>query len=175
MKTLLIIVLILFSTFAQAQYTNLKLEDSQFLFEKVYEKDSLSSKDIEKMLINGVPTIKNLKDFYKHNEIITAKLDNVKIDFRKYGGSWGSSPFFLNHPFFANISIVWKDGKYKVTATNLTFDTGVSAFGVMTCTDIFTKKRGSEIRTNENIITAGKYIEQYLSELFTISRVKKDW
>ena len=169
----LILVFLLTPFFVRAQYDNLKLENTQIFFEKVYPFDSLKTSDIEKLLLTGVPKLKDVTGFEKAQDIIIAKINNTLIDYKKYGGSWGSTAVFMNHPFFGDVSIVWKDGKYKVTVSNMYFDT--AGFGIMKCSDIFTKKRGTELSTNSNAVAAGQYIEKYLANLFLIKQDKKDW
>jgi hypothetical protein len=169
----LFLLYILFPFYLSAQFDNLKLENTQIFFEKVYPVDSLKIGDIEKLLLTGVPKLKDVTSFEKAQDIIIAKINNTLIDYKKYGGSWGSTAVFLNHPFFADVSIVWKDGKYKVTVSNMYFNT--AGFGIMKCSDIFTKNRGTELSTNNNVVEAGQYIEKYLADLFLIKQDKNDW
>ena len=48
-----------------AQYNNLQLENTQIFFEKVYTVDSLKTSDIEKLLLTGVPILKEVTGFQK--------------------------------------------------------------------------------------------------------------
>lgn len=176
MKTILTITFLLIIDnyiFSQVKFDYLKLENNQFLFERVYDYDSLSADEIEKLLISNVPTLSNIKDFQNNQKIITAKIEGTKIDFKKYGGQSMSVPAFFGGLFFANISIVWKDKKYRVTATNMYFQ--VQGLGKMTTTDIFTKDRGTEMRIHRKLEESGIYLQTYLSELFTLKLAKKDW
>jgi hypothetical protein len=188
MKTILTTALLLLTnyTFSQVKFDYLKLENSQFFFERVYDYDSLSANEIEKMLIMNIPILKNITDFKSNQTIITAKIDGAKIDYKKYGGSIWTIPNFLAFSFYGNVSIIWKDKKFRVTVTNMIFsnenfnkNTNQSIFArslnEYTATDIFTKNKGAEMRTNKKLEESGIYIQSYLSELFTISTVKKDW
>jgi len=169
----LILSFLLVPFLVHAQYNNLQLENTQIFFEKVYTVDSLKTSDIEKLLLTGIPILKDVTSFQKSQDVIIAKINNTLIDYKKHGGSWGGTAVFMNHPFFGDVSIVWKDNKYKVTVSNMYFNT--AGFGLMKCSDIFTKKRGTELSTNSNTITAGQYIEKYLADLFLIKQAKKDW
>ncbi len=169
----IILSLLLMPIFLNAQYDHLKLENTQLFFEKVYLIDSMKTSDIEKLLLNGVPKLKDVTSIEKAQEIIMAKINNTLIDYKKYGGTWSTTAAFLNHPFYGDVSIVWKDGKYKVTISNMYFNS--PGFGILKCTDIFTKQRGTELRTGSNAVLAGQYIEKYLSDLFLIKQYSKDW
>ena len=188
MKTIFTILLLLISSyiFSQVKYDYLKLENSQFFFQRVYDYDSLSANEIEKMLIINVPTLKNINDFQSSLSIITAKIDGGKIDYKKYGGSIWTVPNFLGFNFYGNVSIIWKDKKFRVTVTNMVFlnenfnkNTNQSIFArslnEYTVTDIFTKNKGTEMKTNKKLEESAIYIQSYLSELFTLNRTKKDW
>ncbi len=167
------LILLLLPTSLLAQYDYLKFENSQIFFEKVYQLDSLSSEDIEQILIVTIPKIKDLSGFEKTQEIIVAKIHNAYIDYKKYGGKWGTTETILNYPFFSNVSIVWKDGRYRVTVSNIYFD--ANRYGTMKCTDLLTKKKGTELSTDKSIIAAGQYIEKYLSDLFLVKQELSDW
>lgn len=169
----LIILFLLTPFFVHAQYDNLKLENAQIFFERIYPVDSLKTSDIEKLLLTWVPKLKDVTNFEKAQDIIIVKINNTIIDYKKYGGSWGNTAVFMYHPFFGDVSILWKDGRYKVTVSNMYFIT--AGFGIMKCSDIFTKKRGTELSTNKNTVAAGQYIEKYLTDLFLIKQDKKDW
>ncbi len=188
MKTILSIALLLITNYAfsQVKFDYLKLENSQFFFERVYDYDSLNANEIEKMLIINIPTLKNVTDFQNRQTIMTAKIDGAKIDYKKYGGSIWSVPNFITFNLYGNVSIIWKDKKFRVTVTNMIFsnenfnkNTNQSAFAralnEYNATDVFTKNKGDEMRTNKKLEESGNYIQSFLSELFTISPIKKDW
>lgn len=172
MKKLLLLIIFL-PLFSYAQYDYLKLDNTQILFEKVYPVDTLNSSQIETLLITGVPKLKDLTDFEKPQNIIIAKIKNAQIDYTKYGGKWGSVATFVTYPLFADVSILWKDGKYKVTVNNIYFKAGNS--NIIKCSDMLTKSKGKELDSRSGMVKAGQYIEKYLSDLFFIKPVNKEW
>ena len=129
--------------------------------------DSLQSSQIQKLLTSNISKTKDLTDFNMTNEIITAKIKNAYVDYKKYGGKWGNTSAFLNHPFFGDISIIWKDQKYRVTVTNMYFD--VARLGIMKLSDLATKKKGTELGESNILIRSLQYIDNYLSDLFKIN------
>lgn len=172
MKLLSLMAGLCLSVASLGQYTNLSLENRQVTFEKKYNLDSMKANDVQSFLAATIPAVKNVVDYYNGSQVFTAKFDNAKIDYKKYGGKWGSSHIALNFPFSANISILWKDGAYKVTVTNLVFHTSA---GDYTIEDVLTKKRESMWDNSDISTQAGSYIEKYLIEAFTLSVRKTDW
>jgi hypothetical protein len=156
-----------------SQYENLKLQNAQFYFEKTYLLDSMDKSEVEQVLLNGVPKLKDLTEFNKAPDIITAKIINTLIDYRKFGGKWGNTSAILNHPFYGDVTVVWKDGKYKVTITNMYFN--ADGLGLMKCDDLFTKSRGTVLKEGDDAVKTGRYIDLYLSDLFSIKPISSDW
>lgn len=163
--------------FAQSKspYESIKLENSQVFFEKVYFLDSLSAANIERLLVGQMPRVKNLKGFTKSEGIITAISEDCTIDYKKYGGKWGNTLLYLNHPFFATVSIVWKDGKYKVSMNNMEWH--AAGVGTATSTDVFTKwERARTGICRRFFLKGGEYVDRYFSDLFAAKNsIKDDW
>src|ERR1035437_3322011 len=91
-----LIAMLLNSNCIQAQYDFLKFENTQIYFEKVYNLDSLKANEIEKNLLLSVPKLKDISNFQKSPDIITLKIENSLIDYRKYGGKWSNTAVFMN-------------------------------------------------------------------------------
>lgn len=175
MKAIIFLVISLMPISSMAQVAeNLKLENKQIIFEKVYSLDSLESSKVEKVLTLNIPKIQDLTGFSKTNEIIIAKISNANIDYRKYGGKWGNTSTILNYPFFCDVSIVWKDQKYRVTISNMYFFS--NPLGNVKASEIFTSDKGTEFNHSNICTKALYYIDSYLSDLFKISTsTKDDW
>ena len=153
---------------------NLKLENKQIIFEKVYLLDSLEVNKVERLLTLNIPKVQDLTNFSKTNEIIIAKLANATIDYRKYGGKWANTSGGLNYPFFCDVSIVWKDQKYRVTISNMHFSG--NPLGTVKVSEGFTSKKGTVLDNSKTATKALYYIDNYLSDLFKISTsIKNDW
>jgi len=154
-------------------YKWIKMEKGDVFFEKVYNLENTDAASIEHILMNGVPRVKDISGFTKTSDIITAEIKNTLVDYRKYGGKWGTTAVYMNHPFFATVSILWKDNKYKVTVSNMYFNT--AGLGKMTGGDVFTK-RGREFDHSKIVMRSGEYLEQYLSDLFAFDKLgKSEW
>ncbi|MDP9229727.1 MAG: hypothetical protein M3O67_03520, partial [Bacteroidota bacterium] len=86
MRVFLLILLII-PFLGNAQFDNLKLDKGQVYFEKVYSLDSSDAGSVERLLILNIPKLKDVGDFSKTNDIITAKIKGALIDYKKYGGN----------------------------------------------------------------------------------------
>ena len=180
MPRLFIILLILasFAAYSQSEvsapYQYVKLDDNQVIYERVFLVEEKSAAEIEKMLTAGVSRVKNLKGFSKDQGVITGKIEECYIDYKKYGGKWGNTAVYMNHPFFANVSVVWKDGRYRVTLSNMEWHT--AGLGLMTATSVYTKRgKGEQWDTAKIVLKSGEYLENYFSDLFDIKASKDDW
>lgn len=151
----------------ESPYKNYKMNGGQLLFSHVYDCDSLSSPQIESLLNRSIPTIKGVTDFRKEENVITCRFINALIDYRKYGKKWASTPALLNHPYSGNITIEWKDKKYKVVLSNVIFHT--AGFGDMNLEDILTRNKGKEWDERKNTKLIGNLTEQYFIDLFVIN------
>ena len=87
--------------YSQVKFDNLILENQQVIYERVFITDSLGSADIERLLTLNIPKTKNLKNFKKDDDIITATIEGTTIDYRNCGYNIFNAPPFLAHPFWA--------------------------------------------------------------------------
>ena|GEM_PF-4861779 len=83
---------------AQYQYKYLKLENDQFFFEAVYDGPDIGIEKMGQKLSIGIPRARNVTEVSKSGDVITAKIKNTLIDYKKYDGRWGKLPAFMNQP-----------------------------------------------------------------------------
>ena len=157
---------------SDTNYKYLKNINNQIVFEKIYLLDSLKSSQIEEMLISNIPNLSDIYDFQKSNNIITFSIKGVYIDIKKFGLRRMSMNGILAFPMNANISIVWKDGKYKLTTSNISFN--VVSFGIQKLTQHILNKDGS-LSEKKLDIQLGHCVEETLSEKFTITAKNSNW
>lgn len=153
-------------------YKDYKLEGGQLLFDRVYMADSMKGELLGKILAKSIPQLKGLTDFRIHNDVITCRFYNAMIDYKRMGHKWGTTPILLNNPFDANVTIVWKDGKYKVTLSNIIFK--AQSFGHTELDIMLTRKKKTAWDTRAGAMRIGEYTEQYFTDLFKIKE-DSDW
>jgi len=157
---------------SDTNYKYLKNINNQIVFEKIYILDSLKSSQIEEMLISNIPNLSDIYDFQKSSNIITFSIKGVYIDVKKFGLRRMSMNAILAFPMNANISIVWKDGKYKLTTSNITFN--VVSFGIQKLTQHILNSDGT-LSDKKLDIQLGQCVEQTLSEKFIITNKNSNW
>jgi hypothetical protein len=157
---------------SDTNYKYLKNINNQIVFEKIYILDSLKSSQIEEMLISNIPNLSDIYDFQKSSNIITFSIKGVYIDVKRFGLRRMSMNGILAFPMNANISIVWKDGKYKLTTSNITFN--VVSFGIQKLTQHILNSDGT-LSQKKLDIQLGHCVEETLSEKFTINGKSSNW
>lgn len=175
MKFLFFLFCISISSVGNAQdspYKHLKIENRSAIFEKVYVVED-STINVERALTLNVPKIKGFSDYNKTNEIITGKINAVDVDYRKYGGKWANTWTYIIHPMYADVVIVWKEGKYRVTVSNIRFVASTSL--ILNFSDGVTKKKGTLFNTNDIIVRSARYVENTLDEMFEIKLSGDNW
>lgn len=151
-------------------YKCLKLDEGgNLIFEQVYECDSLNSDEVKSMLSSYVPSISSFKDYQQDGKVITGTITAGMVDYKKYGGKWSNTAIFLNWPFSANVNFQWKDGRYKVTVTNITFHVN-GANNNTELKSLLTRKRGSEWNNSSMAVQSGIYVEHYLFDILKAKR-----
>jgi hypothetical protein len=158
---------------SKAQYQFIKNEGDQLYFEKIYNLDSLSSINADETVFSGLTKVPYLTDISRNGNFLNAKFKDANIDYRKYGGKWSNTAAYLNHPFFADVSIFIKENKYKVVVNNMRFETNTSLFGTIKCNQIFISN--GEFKKNKNIVNSGIYIEKHLDDCFNFKLVNPNW
>jgi hypothetical protein len=156
-----------------AQYQFIKNEGTLLYFEKIYTLDSVSSTYVDETVYNGLIKVPYLTDISRTGNVLNAKFKDANIDYRKYGGKWGNTATYLNHPFFADVSIFIKENKYKVVVSNMRFETNTSLFGTIRCNEMFIRQ--GELSKNKFIVASGIYIEKYLHDCFNFKLANPNW
>ncbi len=157
---------------SDTNYLYLKRNGNQIIFERIYNLDTLNASQIESILVSNIPNISDVSDFQKSSNIITFTIKGVYIDYKKYGLSRWNMNGCLAFPMTTNVSIVWKDGKYKITASNITFN--VVSFGIQKLSTHLLRNNGNYDERKPQT-SMGHCVENYLSEKFNINLVKNDW
>lgn len=144
-------------------------------FERVFELDSLSSADIEKKLIQFVPGRPGISSFYQSGDLMTAKIEHGKIDYKRFGNKWGGTCSYFNFPLFANVAINIKDGKYRVIVTNMIFKTESNVLGDVEAEFCTSNMNHTKWTTSKVSTSSAKVLQAYLSDLFAVKPVSDDW
>jgi hypothetical protein len=167
-KILIILFLLGFPSIVKSQtnFSNFQLKDGKIQFEKIYEIDGGTEQELNQRLESFLPTISGLK--FDFNETgFTGKVQNVIIDYKKFGGKYMTTWIPLNYPLNGNISIQVKGNRYRLLLTNI--ETKENEFSEPILFDVYlTKNKGNEFTTNKTILNGLELLDKFLSEKFDI-------
>jgi hypothetical protein len=185
MKKLLLPLLLFFSIAVQAQTTYLSdfyLEDGSVIYKKVFETKADKDTFLKQLL-----TTTGIGGVEEKGDMLIGELKNMKSDYKKHGGSWGSSALVLNHDIFGNFIIEFKDDRYRLIISNMYFVDNYSVLAAsqtnpennkMTLEDFFVKNKKAEFRSGKVRMEALHYIDKQFTEVFTAkesSAASEDW
>lgn len=180
-KILYTITILLVSTICYAQPQNIKIDNGQFIYEKIFTIDSLTAGKLDTLLQQYLPTQKGVTNLKIINQVISANFTNLFINWAKYDANNLSS--ITHAPMTGNINIQIKDGKYKVLVNTIAFNlnmpnvmTGTSYSQVVSAETIFLKSDKQRFRTREDVVRLINAIDLDLTDLFAIKTAQKtDW
>jgi hypothetical protein len=159
-----------FNTSSQIKDTlNFKITESGFIWNKIYEqKNDKLLTYFKKTVISNLKT-DNLQEV-ENRLSFEIKEDNV--DSKKYGGTWGNTLIPLKFPLHYLVVIDFKENKYRVTVKSIKANYGIQV-GFVDFSDVVSRK--GEIKNKKIIIRGLGFLNQHLTEKFTISEKKDDW
>lgn len=99
-------------------YGNFKIADQQLIYQKVFFQDSITSDKLGDFYVR-LPVVKNLDRSFDE---LKFKLSELVVDYLKFQFSQVSTAQVIQSgKFYGDVSVDVKDGKYRVTITNITF------------------------------------------------------
>lgn len=160
-------------SFAQSPYQFPKYEEGEVLFDKVYDVDSLTVGQIETLLADRLPGVKNLINFNKATDQFTEQLNRCYIDIRRNEKRTMTNLPLLDYPMTVSVSAFRKDGKYRIVVDRMQWITDVTLTGepirsAISAAEVF--HSGKKWRKMNIVLTGGKDMEQYLSDLFDFTK-----
>ncbi len=139
MKKLLLLLLI--STVSTASYpqatayTNFKLAEQEIIYQKVFEKDSITSAKLE-VYYKTLPYVTNLE---AKSDGIQFDMNDITVDYKKFQFSQVNTPLIIQTgKYSGKVSISIKDGKYRVTIKSIQL-TGNIVYKMITEKDNLTR------------------------------------
>lgn len=170
MKNLLTILLLFIGFVSYGQTTplttlyNFVIESGQVQHIKVYEVANTPEKQLSDKLYTHLSTVAGIKELVIKDNSITGDINNLTVDYKKYGGTWGNTITLLRAPMEGKFIIQIKDNKYRVISSDL----GFGANGKLK--DFFTRNKGTEFVSRQGLQDALKYIDGHLSDMFNVGK-----
>lgn len=118
MKKILLLFTISLSIFITAQESAFVISNKQVVWQRIYESTKTPAEVKSILLATG-----KLKFTGEDTNSLTGEISDFIMDFKGAGYTKMGTPLFLtnNSKYFGNFKIEFKEGRYRVTATNLKF------------------------------------------------------
>lgn len=120
MKKLLLLLLVTnFSTLLYSQataYSNFKLAEQEIIYQKVFEKDSITSAKMEAYY----KTLSYVTNLEAKSDGIQFDMNDITVDYKKFQFSQVNTPLIIQTgKYSGKVSISIKDGKYRITIKSI--------------------------------------------------------
>ncbi|MFB6456039.1 hypothetical protein ACE38W_12275 [Chitinophaga sp. Hz27] len=174
MKTLaLLISLSLFgaqATLAQESPSRYyKLYNQAVIFERIYAADSINKTELLNLLQVAIPKIPGFINYRVNGDIITGRIINGLVDYKRFGHSLVGTPLLIMDPYNAAVTIEVKDGKYRVTLSSIVFNSQVGTVKEMNRMDDYVANKDKTLwKTGNSAQKILKYTDEYFSAIFTL-------
>lgn len=189
MKKILItlsIIILSYTSYSQDGNTSVEgfvIENNGVVYKKVFELPDQSETELKKNILSFISKVPNVSNVRIVGDEIFGDISNLKVNYKKYGGSYMSTLILLNHSMFGKLIVQTKDTKYRVLIKDIYFIDDVSLLSMNSkkemdnrtdFTDFITKNGRSEFRSSNTIIKGIGYMNSYFSELFIYSTTTKE-
>ncbi|MGL6129541.1 hypothetical protein [Chryseobacterium artocarpi] len=115
MKKILLFILINFITLSFAQESAFIISNKQVVWQHIYESNKNIDEVKQSLLSRGKLKITNIE-----NGLIYGDISDFMMDYKGAGNTLMGTPIYLSSSkFFGNFKIEFKEGKYRVSVTNI--------------------------------------------------------
>lgn len=162
---------------------NFVIENNGVVYKKVFDLPNQSETELKKNILSFISKVPNVSNVRVIGDEIFGDISNLKVNYKKYGGSYMSTLIVLNHSMFGKLIVQTKDNKYRVLIKDIYFIDDVSLLSLNSkkevdnrsdFTNFITKNDRTEFRTSNTIIKGIGYMNSYFTELFTFSNLPKE-
>jgi len=174
MKKLFIIFLITGSVHSQKLVDSIftfKAVDNELVWQKIFTSEI---DDLQNVFKKEVVTNMQLENLQEIDNTISFNVKGEKIDFKKYGGTWGNTAVFIQYPQNFLVVIDFKDDRYRVTVKSIKVDFTTSGINSINDFEDYILKKG-KIKNNKYIKKMLSYCHKHYTNKFTINVKNEDW
>ena len=174
MKKLTIVLLLLTSSvFGQKLVDSLytfKVVDSEIVWQKIFTSDE---DDLQNTFRKQVVTNLQLENLQEIGSTMSFVVKDEKIEFKKYGGTWGGTAIFLQYPQNFLVVIDFKDNRHRVTIKSIKVDFSSANLGIDKLDEIILKK--GKFKNTKYMKKSLSYYHRHFTEKFTLKHKNDDW
>jgi len=184
--TTLLIIIVSYTSYSQEginSVENFVIENNGVVYKKIFDLPNQSETELKKNILSFISKVPNVSNVRVIGDEIFGDISNLKVNYKKYGGSYMSTLILLNHSMFGKLIVQTKDNKYRVLIKDIYFIDDVSLLSLNSkkemdnrsdFSDFITKNSRSEFRTSNTIVKGIGYMNSYFTELFTFSNIPKE-
>jgi len=177
MRTIFLLLFVVSVTcFSQEKHsdTDFYLLDKEVYWMHVYENDSLKKDELIKYFQKEVLTNIKQDNFQIIDNTISFKINDDKVDFKKYGGTSMGTAFIAQLYLTYLVVIDFKDYRYKVTIKDIFLDNKAIGSGSLTGEfhEFVLKNKNTEFLKSNTITKGLIYDHKHFLEKFTINKSK---
>ena len=147
-----------------------KVVDNEIVWQKVFTSDV---KDLQNAFRKQVVASLQLENLQEIGSTISFVVKDEKIDFKKYGGTWGGTAIFLQYPQNFLVVIDFKDNRYRVTIKSIKVDFSSANLGIDKLDEIILKK--GKFKNTKYMKKSLSYYHRHFTEKFTLKQKNDDW
>ncbi len=159
-------------TFASAQVQtelrNFNLEFGNITYRQSYPMPNLTAAEVSEKLLKYIPTINGLGEVKFNGKVFYGNVQNMMIDYPKYGGKWLTILPLLNSPMRSIITIEPKDGKYDVVLSQMEFRTDFRT-PYSKVNNHFTEGNGAIFSPVKRVTDAMAFMDLFFTDILQVS------
>lgn len=148
-------------------------------YSNIYQDSTHDSVDLFNKVYTQIKTLEGVNDISIINGGIELKIENHKVDYKKQGVSWSNLCICFIHPMDFNVSIQFKNFKYKVTISNIVTHipgTYGSTIQYIWNQDIYNKKGCINKLNRQTLLNSLDVLRIDFTQMFVLmDKVKSDW
>jgi len=174
MKKITLLLILLTSTIYSQKYIdtlyNFRLNENKIIWQKVFE---TKEKDLQNTFRKKVITNIKLENLQEIDNIISFSVIEDIIDFKKYGGKWGSTAIFVQYPNNYLVVIDFKHQKYRVTIKAISLKSEIQYMATDLKDYVIKKNKIKNSKTNNKGLN---YYNKHFIAKFTLKNsTNSDW
>lgn len=180
MKYLFFFILFALNLQVQAQdfVSNFRLSNRKALYEHVFLNEEIS--DLKESLKKQLLTTGGITNVQDNGQYLTAEINEMIIDYRKYGATYFEISFPLTKPIRGKLMIEFRDGRYKAHISDIVFidndyRKGINDFSLE---EAFVRNNRQEFRSRSSIQHSLHLMNLHFMEIFTLNaeeEIPEDW
>lgn len=177
MKKLLLFLLFLpLTSYSQLDTLyNFKIHNNELIWQHTF-KTTKTTEDLKIAYITNTISTFNTSNLNELKNRITFSIEKDKVNFKKFGGSWGNTATFVQYPINYLVVVDFKDFKYRVTIKSTMIDYG--RLGITSLEDTTTKKRTTIFKNSAAISDGLLDYDNYFLDKYSLKNIlieNDDW